>query len=169
MKLILFRGRPGAGKTTISNLLSKEEDLPILRKDDIYDVAFEFIEDHTTKNKISYGSLYAILETNKASGCTFILDYPFQTTDDLSIIKQWCTTNDVELKSILVTCSNEALWAERFNVRASNPKPNQLLTNFEKMKEYYGAMQLTPELNELFIDTVNNQNTILEQIKTFIN
>jgi|GEM_PF-5498263 len=54
-------------------------------------------------------------------------------------------------------CSDEFLWAERFNVRANNPKPNQLLTNFEKMKEYYRTMQLKPEENKLLIDTINPQ------------
>ena len=168
MKLILFRGRPGAGKTTVANSLSKETNMPILRKDDIYDVASEFIEDHQTKNKISYGSLYKILESNIQTEGTFILDYPFQTVDDLSIIKKWCEGRNIELKSILVTCSDESVWAERFNVRAENPKPNQLLTNFEAMKKHYGTMQLIPMEGEVMIDTNKPQEILLSEVRALI-
>ncbi|MCX6756120.1 MAG: hypothetical protein NTX85_02165 [Candidatus Nomurabacteria bacterium] len=50
--VILFRGRPGVGKTTISNAFAIERGIPILRKDDIYDVTALYVNDHTTRNKI---------------------------------------------------------------------------------------------------------------------
>ncbi|MCX6753253.1 MAG: AAA family ATPase [Candidatus Nomurabacteria bacterium] len=168
MKIILFRGLPGSGKTTMSDFVSKETGVPILRKDDIYDLLSDFIEDHKIKNEISYGSLYSILETNKQTNSVFIVDYPFNKIEHFSIIKDWCKENNVELKSILVTCSDEVVWAERFNTRAESPKPNQLLTNFEELKKHYDTMQIKPENGELSIDTLNSEESLLNMIKSFI-
>lgn len=168
MKIILFRGRPGAGKTTLSSILAKEINAPVLRKDDIYDVAAELLSTHQDCNKLSYNSLYQILASNTQTNCTFILDYPFQTTEDLAVIKNWCLERGVELKSILVTCTDEKLWADRFNVRSINPAPNQLITNFDTLKEHYGNIQITPEPTELLVDTAQDQDSILEVIRKFI-
>ncbi|MFA6301319.1 MAG: AAA family ATPase [Candidatus Paceibacterota bacterium] len=168
MKIILFRGRPGVGKTTISNILSKKTGIPVLRKDDIYDVVSEFIESHQVRNKISYGSLYAILESNIKTNCSFIIDFPFHSIEHFSIIKKWCGEKEVELNSILVICSDERIWAERFNERTKNPKPNQLITNFEKMKENYKDMEVIPEKGELVVDTVKTPEVLLIEINTFI-
>ncbi|MBI2121012.1 MAG: AAA family ATPase [Parcubacteria group bacterium] len=168
MKIILFRGRPGTGKTTLSNAFAKYVDFPVLRKDDVYDAAAEFVSEHDIRNKISHGVLYNILETNRKTNCTFILDYAFQYPGDIQIIRKWCNERGVVLKSILVTCSDEKLWAERLKMRAENPAPNQLLTDFESFEKLYGTMQLLPEEDELFVDTINSVGEILTQVIEFI-
>jgi len=168
MKIILFRGRPGTGKTTLSNAFAKQIHFPVLRKDDMYDVTSEFVNEHGIRNKISYQTLYKILESNIENNSTFIFDYPFQHPGDLEILRNWCANNGVTLKSILVTCSNEEVWAQRFKERAKNPAPNQLITNFEEFKKLYGTMHLTPEADELFVDTINSLESILAQVNAFI-
>lgn len=168
MKIILFRGRPGAGKTTVSNELAKKTSAPILRKDDIYDVAAQYVLEHQIRNKVSYGALYAILESNIGTDCVFILDYPFQSSEDVAIIENWCKERAIELKSIVVTCTDEELWAKRFNVRADNPLPNQLITNFEDLKKHYGTMQIIPQEDELLVDTVEPTSVVLEKVLDFI-
>ena len=45
-KVILFRGKAGVGKTTLSNESSKRLNIPVLRKDDIYDAVASYIEEH---------------------------------------------------------------------------------------------------------------------------
>lgn len=169
MKIILFRGLPGSGKTTISTLVSKETNIPVLRKDDTYDLVSEFVQGYQTRNKISYGTLYAILKTNSKLDCSFIIDFPFNNQEHFSIIKSWCKEYGVELKSILVTCSDEKVWAERFNVRGENPLPNQLITNFEELnKNYNGVIQVTPEPGELVLDALKPSEILLKEIQNFI-
>lgn len=167
MKIILFRGRPGTGKTTLSNAFAKQVNFSVLRKDDVYDVTAEFVSEHGIRNKISYQALYKILGSNTKNDSTFILDYPFQHEGDLDVLRKWCVENGAALKSILVTCSDEKVWAKRFEERTKNPTPNQLLTDFESFKKLYGTMHLTPEADELFIDTVNSIESNLAQITIF--
>lgn len=168
MKIILFRGQIGTGKTTFSNLLAKETGFPILRKDDIYDVASGIIKDHQERNEISYGSLYAILKSNARNNCVFIVDYPFYSTDHFSIIKKWCKNNKVELKSILSICSDEIIWDKRLVARTKNPKPNQHVTNIKELKKHCGNIEISPEKGELVIDTIKSKKTLLDDIKAFI-
>jgi tRNA uridine 5-carbamoylmethylation protein Kti12 len=168
VQLILFRGRPGTGKTTLSSILSQQLKVPLLRKDDIYDVASTYVNDHSTRNKIAFDSLYQILLSNVKSAVCFILDYPFQSTTDLAIIKTWCTDHKVSLRSILVTCSDETRWAQRFNERAKCPQPNQLITDFEVLRKRYDTMQLIPEDGELLVDTIEEIPVLLKRIIEFI-
>ncbi len=168
MKIILFRGRPGVGKTTLSSVISKRHNIPVLRKDDIYHVSAKQIETHENRNDISYETIYKILEANVETDCTFILDCPFQYPGDLELIKTWSTTYNVRLLSILVTCSDEVEWAKRIAERDERPFSIHHFTDFERLKDFYGIMHLTPESGELLIDTVHPIETSIEKIEHFI-
>ncbi len=168
MKIILFRGRPGTGKTTLTHALGGRTHFPILRKDDIHDPVSMFIPEHVNRSKASYAVLYRILESNIHTDVTFILDFSFQTKGDFSVINDWCKERGVTLKSVLVTCTDEELWAERFNKRADNPAPNQTITNFEGLKKHYGTLQLALEEGELLIDTVRPIEGLLEEVAEFL-
>lgn len=168
MKIILFRGRPGAGKTTVSHAFAEITHFPVLRKDDFYDPASVFLKDHGERNRLSHDTLYKILESNAHTNATFILDFAFQNEKDFSMIKDWCAEHNIELKSILVTCSDETTWAERFNKRAESPAPNQLITNFDELKKYYGFMQIEKEPEELLVDTKNSIKIILNEVLEYL-
>lgn len=168
MKIILFRGRPGSGKTILTHAFTRVTHLPVIRKDDIYDSASGLITDHVNKNILSHSILYKILGSNIHSDTTFVLDFPFQNSKDYSIIKNWCVENNVVFKSILVTCSDEVLWAKRFNKRAENPAPNQLITNFDELKKHYGTMEMEAEEGELIVDTINSVDALVKIVKEFI-
>ncbi len=164
MKLILFRGRPGTGKTTLTHAFAEKTNFPILRKDDMHDSVAKYIPEHSDRSRASFAVLYKILESNLHSNITFILDFSFQSSEDFSIIKNWCAERGAELRSILVTCSDEKVWAERFNKRALNPTPNQTITDFEELRKHYGTMQLSPEAGEIVIDTIMPVDEILGDI-----
>lgn len=168
MRIILFRGRPGTGKTVLSDAVATQTDLPVLRKDDFYDAAAEFVAEHDVRNRMSYRALYKVLESNSNNQSTLILDYPFQHPGDLGLIGRWSAENGARLKSVLVTCSDERLWAQRLEERAINPAPNQLITNFQSFQKFYGTMQLTPEVGELLVDNVGSIEDVLPQIIRFI-
>lgn len=168
MKVILFRGRPGTGKTTLSKLLAGCIHSMVLSKDDLYDAVAAIIPDHDLRNKAAHDALYRILKSNSTTPITIILDFPFQTDSDLNVIKRWCNDNCVNLKTILVTCSNEVVWSARLQSRNDNPSPNQLITSFEEFKKRYGVMHLTAKDDELLADTVEPADIILERIIKYI-
>ncbi len=166
--IILFRGRPGVGKSTVSNAFAKIENLPILRKDDIYDVAAAYVEDHGIRNKISYNSLFKILESNTSSGTYLILDYPFQRDEEVINLQKWCKERNLQLVSVLVICSDRELWKERFNKRSEDPAPNQLITDLDELERHYGNLDLKPLEGEIVVDTVESVETVLKQLATRI-
>ncbi|MFD2584478.1 AAA family ATPase [Pedobacter vanadiisoli] len=166
MLLILFRGRPGTGKTTMSNLVSAKMSVPIIRKDDIYDQLVSLSGNHDLRNKITFNIIYSLVTSNIHNSSTLIIDCPFQFEEDITSFRAWCRTHQVHLKTILVTCSDERIWSERFKERVINPAPNQLITDFEEFKSRYKVMQLQPDEGELLIDTIvpqdHNVKTVLE-------
>jgi adenylate kinase family enzyme len=168
MRIILFRGRPGVGKTTLSNALAQVTHFPILRKDDIYHASAKQVEAHESRNDISYETIYTILEANAKNDVTFILDCPFQYPADMPMMHEWCATHGAELKSVLVTCSDETIWAARIAAREERPFNIHHFTDFARLKEFYGTMQLTPERDELLIDTIKPVGESLEKINAFI-
>ena len=162
--IILFRGRPGVGKSAVSGAFAKEYRLAVLKKDDIYDSAATYIEDHGVRSKISYDSLFKILESNMSSGVSLVLDYPFQKDEEVLKLQDWCKKRNVHLVSVLVTCSDRELWKKRFNLRSQNPLPNQLIVDFDELERYYGELSLKPLEDEIVIDTVESIDTILKQL-----
>jgi predicted kinase len=169
MLLILFRGRPGTGKTTMSNLLATKINVPVIRKDDIYDQLTLLSGTHDLRNKTTFNIIYSILISNIHNSSTLILDCPFQFEEDIKSLKDWCRSHDVQLKTILVTCSDEQIWSERFKERAKNPAPNQLITDFEGFKDRYKVMQLKPDDGELLVDTTKPQDQNLNDVLNFLN
>ncbi|OPA75096.1 hypothetical protein BVG16_21020 [Paenibacillus selenitireducens] len=167
--IILFRGRPGVGKTTISDQLSSQLHIPIIRKDDFYDVIAGYHDDHEQRNKVSYGILFRLLESNKKMNGSFILDFPFNQEEDMNRFSNWLKEHNYDLKSVLCICSNEKIWAERFNVRCINPKPNQLITDFLELKKYYVDLSIKPFEGELVVDTIDKLETIMNKITNYIN
>ncbi|CAG7615565.1 AAA family ATPase [Paenibacillus allorhizosphaerae] len=167
-EVILLRGRPGVGKTTISDRLGPMLNVPIIRKDDFYDVISDYNDNHEQRNKVSYGILFRLLQTNASTNMRYILDFPFNKEEEMNHFKLWLESRDYGLKSILCTCSDEKIWAERFNKRKSNPLPNQLITDFDELKSYYKVLSIQPMDGELVIDTVESMDSIMDQIKVYL-
>jgi hypothetical protein len=75
----------------------------------------------------------------------------------------------VQLKTILVICSDEQIWSDRFKERAKNQAPNQLITDFEGFKARYKVMQLKPDDGELLVDTTRPQDQNISDVLSFLN
>ncbi|SDN68245.1 Adenylate kinase [Paenibacillus sp. yr247] len=137
-KIILFRGKSGTGKTTLSNELAKRLKLPVLHKDDIYDSVADLVSEHGLRNKICFDFLYRFLLQNVIdSNASVILDFGLNNMDDLRKLKNWIEEKGGELYTLHCTCSNESIGSERLAERNVNPLPNQLITNLSKLKEHY--------------------------------
>ncbi|MBP6731729.1 MAG: AAA family ATPase [Chitinophagales bacterium] len=166
--VILFRGRPGVGKSNIAGAWARHKNLVVLSKDDIYDSAASYVTEHITRNRVSYDSLWAILKSNVGSGATILLDYPFQLEEEVLHLQQWCNRNGVRLISFLVVCSNREVWMNRFNRRKQNPAPNQLITDLDELEQHYGQLELKPVAGEVVLDSVKTTEQLLQQVTEVI-
>jgi len=164
-KIILFRGRAGVGKTTLSNELGRRLKIAIIRKDDIYDSISNYIQDHDTRNKFCYKLIYQIMQTNLNCNADLIIDAPFP---EILELQNWIYYNNGELKPILCVCSDENLWADRFNQRKLDPKPNNIITDFEEMKKHYGTLRINPIEGELVLDSSNDIEVLMTQTLEYL-
>lgn len=164
--VVLFRGFPGVGKTYLSSLLAEENKYAIIRKDDIYDTIYSSIESHKERNKICYGLLHKLLDTNLKSGANLIIDCPFRDHKDLDVLSEFIEARNGKFKPILCECRNELLWKERFNSR--EVAPNNIIRSFEVLKKHYGNMLLERYKEELVLDTQYPIEDLRIKIRTYI-
>lgn len=162
-KVILFRGKAGVGKTTLSNIVGKALNIPIIRKDDIYDSIAGYIDDHEMINRACYNTVYKILETNIANDIDVIVDAGFHYIDQVLRFKTWVTGKKADFVPLLCVCSDEELWKQRFNRRGINPKANNLITDFEKLKLHYEDLITHPLGDEIILDTVDNLDSLKDK------
>lgn len=162
-KVILFRGKAGVGKTTLSTKISEDLNIPVVRKDDIYDSIAVYIDNHETRNKACYDILYKIIETNLLGGVDIIVDAGFHYIDQVLKFESWVKSRNVDFISLLCICSNEKVWAERFNKRKLNPQPNNLITDFNELKIHYKDLSTKSLENEIVLDTINDISILVEK------
>ncbi|MFD0697649.1 AAA family ATPase [Paenibacillus sp. GCM10027628] len=167
-KIILFRGRAGTGKSTISNELAKRLNVPVLHKDDIYDSVAGFVPEHGSRNKICFDFLYRFLENVIHSNTAIILDYGLNNIEDVRKLEKWIADRGGELKTIHCVCSDESTWSERLTKRSINPLPNQLITNLSELKEHYKNICQEFSEGELILDTVIPKETNIENIQSYL-
>lgn len=152
-KIILFRGLPGVGKSFIANETAKILKIAIVRKDDIYDCIHSEISTQENRNEICYNIIYKIIETNLLSNTDLIIDCPFKDHRELKKLSLFINERNGQLKPILCNCSDPDLWEERFNARTINPNPNNLITDFNELKNTYPNLELEKYDDELVVDT----------------
>ncbi|MGZ9583712.1 AAA family ATPase [Paenibacillus marinisediminis] len=167
-KIILFRGKSGTGKTTLSKELGKRLQLPILHKDDIYDSVAGLVPEHDKRNHICFDFLYRFLQTVMDSNASIILDYGLNNVDGVRTLKNWVEERGGELITILCTCSDESIWSERLAERSINPLPNQLITNLSELKEYYKDLKTEILEGECVIDTVMSKESLIVLVEAFV-
>ena len=166
--VLLFRGKPGVGKTLFSDALSRYMGWPVLRKDDIYDALSVEIQSHARKSQLSYRVIQAQILTQLGNGRGVIVDSSLHDPTHLQTFLGWCQRHQVPVKTLLITCSDHVLWAERFNQRGANPKPNQLITHFSQLKRHYGDLDTEPLEGEWVIDSAEAFEVNLAKMKAWL-
>ncbi|MEM6633852.1 MAG: AAA family ATPase [Bacteroidota bacterium] len=167
-KIILFRGFPGVGKTYYSDWLGRRLQIAIVRKDDIYDPLAAYLQTHKERNEVCYQVVYQIIGTHLQNEISLIIDYPFKEIKHLENLDAFVAERGGVLKSIGCTCSDEAIWAERFNKRAESPQPNQLIVDFQTLKAYYSKLYLEPYSDELVIDSSKPDDKNFMAIQSYV-
>ncbi|WP_019637775.1 AAA family ATPase [Paenibacillus fonticola] len=166
--IILFRGKAGTGKSTLSDELGKRLHIPVLHKDDIYDSVAGYVSEHDLRNQICFEFLYRFLETIIHSKAAIILDFGLNHFHDAQKLKGWIENRGGELKVFHCICSDESIWSERLTDRSINPLPNQLITNLAELKKHY--KDATTELleGEIILDTVQDKEILVNQAESLI-
>jgi predicted ABC-type ATPase len=162
--LFLFRGKAATGKTTITNLLSRELNVSVLRKDDIYDEFSKYNLEYSQKNEASYDILAKLIQTNIDNNCDLIIDIGLSHNPYLEQFLLKINLKKSRLLKFICVCSNEKEWEERIRKRLSIPHPNQLFKSVKEAKDYYTKQISTPLENETVLNSSDDIEVIIKKI-----
>lgn len=166
--LYIFRGKAATGKTLLSNLLSKNLKICVLRKDDIFDPLSPYI-DNSINNNICYDVLASLVQNNIKNGVDIILDIALAHSEYYKLFLSKLDLKDTKVLSFLCDCSDEAVWLARWDERLKNPSPNQYFTSNEEIKNHYAKMDISLFQNEYLLDSVKTKEQLLNEVFSVIN
>lgn len=159
--IYFFRGKAATGKTTITNILSSKINVPVLRKDDIFDVLSHYIKDNTQNNSISYDLLSKLIQTNINNKIDIIVDIGLSNTNGWRIFQSKLDFKDCKTFTFLCDCSDLAIWKMRFIERLKKPIPNQYFKTIEEVIAYYKKSEIELLDNEYYIDSSDSIENVL--------
>ena len=164
MNIYIFRGKSATGKTTLTNLLSRKLNIPVLRKDDIFDQLAEYETDIAILNSASYDILAKQIQTCIDNQSDVIVDVALQHTPSLNEFLRKINFKDGAIYRFFCDCSDNDLWLERWQTRLKNPLPNQYFKSIDEIVEHYGKCEIDPLHGEFILDSVNSVDYLLDKI-----
>lgn len=168
MNIYIFRGKSATGKTTLSNMLSRNIKVPVLRKDDIFDELSKHEKDISVLNAASYDILARQIQTCIDNCTHIIVDIALQHTPSLKMFLDKIDFKNSMVYRFFCDCSDNEIWLERWRERLKKPLPNQYFKSVDEIKEHYGKCEIRPQKGEVVLDSVlpTNKlyNIIMEEI-----
>ena len=169
MKIILLRGLAASGKTTLMNKIKSEyPEYSLWSKDTLFDQLLNENVEWDLANKKTYNHLFELIKNNKDTDHKLIIDAPYYRESEYSKLKEFCENQNVLFTSVLVTCSSETEWRNRFKERSKNPKPNQTITDYDEIKNYYGSMYVESVVDEFIFDSCDQSPKQYKNLISYI-
>lgn len=162
--LIILRGKPGTGKSTIANALARELRTALIDKDDIKDAIDETFPDFNTGG-IAYESMLRLVERNLRSGIDVICDSPLTFTDLYDRLCEMARSHGHQVRVIRLVCRDEVIWQKRLEGRSDLPSHRAIKLTVE-MKNAEIKYVVS---DECIIDTSHSLETCLNEIRSHLN
>ena len=169
MKIYFFRGKSATGKTTLTNMLSSKINVPILRKDDIFDTLSVYMENIPALNSASYDILAKQIQTCIDNNSDIIVDVALQDSKSIETFLSKINFKSAQIYRFLCDCSDDSIWLARWEQRLKNPLPNQYLKSIDEIVEHYSKCEIKPLNDELILDSALPTDELLFKILKKIN
>lgn len=175
MWLIVMKGPPGSGKSTIARALSRRLCYPIIDKDDILDILHrdEQVPDVLDNNALlagglAYDVMFRVARRQLLQGLSVICDSPLTST----IGYRQAQTIAAEARAILAIveccCPDTAQWSQRIDARKMLSLPPHHQTDWPALQDYlsyYRSESSYPIIHpHLMIDTTNPLEQCIDTI-----
>lgn len=168
MNIYIFRGKSATGKTTLANILSRRLNIPVLRKDDIFDSLSKHETDIDILNSASYDILAKQIQTCIDNQSDVMVDIALQHTPSLEMFLNKIDFKGSTVYRFFCDCSNNDMWLARWRERLKNPLPNQYFKSIDEITEHYGKCEIVPLNDEIVLDSVvpvdDLMNRVMENI-----
>lgn len=119
--LIMLRGKPGTGKSTLSDALGKALGAAVIDKDDVKDVLDERYRDEHVGG-LTYLVMLRVAERCLSAGVSVVCDSPLTFPNFYARAVEIAARQGAELRLIRTVCSDREEWKRRLETRAGMPE-----------------------------------------------
>ena len=169
MKLIVFSGLPGTGKSTLAEIVGKWLHIPVFAKDWLEATLLRNGLQPTVNEKslgyVGYELLTVLAERQLILEQSVILDSVASTHAIRNTWKELSTRYGADMRVIECVCSDQVLHRVRLGTRDRNiPGWHELeWSDVEKVKQYYQAW----DEDRLVLDMANPIDENLSRVKSY--
>lgn len=150
--LILFKGHPATGKSTLANALAHHLAWPLIDKDDIKDHTYPL----PNGGHLSYEIMWQIVRHQLEIGLSVLVDSPLSYPNTYAKGIELAKTFGARLL-VVETRLNDNIWKERLESRTNQYQPHRTsgwAAMQQLLNDYHGSWQypIDPE-HHLIVDT----------------
>ncbi len=133
MKLLMLKGFPGSGKSTLGRALSRHLHWPLIDKDDVKDMLNEQVPD---ANGLAYDVMLHIVRRQLLQGLDVICDSPLTHLITYERTQHIVAETHTSLAVVECLCSDELLWKQRVEARKQRNLPAHHVVDWETLQAY---------------------------------
>lgn len=179
MWLIVMKGPPGSGKSTIARALSRRLWYPLIDKDDIRDIlpdsnqAPDFLDGNALLvGGLSYDVMFRVARRQLSQGLSVICDSPLTSIigyrQAQTIAAETCAT----LAIVECCCPDTTQWSQRIDARKMLSLPAHHQTDWQALQNYLGYYRSESSYPithpHLLIDTANPLEQCVDTIVNWL-
>jgi predicted kinase len=132
--MVLMKGHPGSGKSTIARAMGRALVWPVIDKDDVRDWFWFFDEVNDQAGRYAYDAMWQLAETQLSLGLSVICDSPLSEVVGYQDGLKVAARHDAQVLVVECVCPDEAEWRRRIEARAGKGKPGHHIVTWEQMQ-----------------------------------
>jgi predicted kinase len=180
--MILLKGPPGCGKSTIATALARRLGYALIDKDDINDILQKALAPHTPvggelAGGLAYTLMFTLARRLLLSGSCVICDSPLTTKWAYESAREVASKAQARVAIVDCYCSDEQLWRLRIENRGGRDFPPHRIASWDQLASYRTTMQTRYADSLVYaptdpctrIDTAKPLEGTLDQVECWLN
>jgi predicted kinase len=172
--LVLMKGHPGSGKSTIARALGRRSGWPVIDKDDVRDWFWFFDEVNPQAGRYAYDAMWQLAETQLSLGSSVICDSPLSEVVGYQDGLALAARHEAQVLVVDCVCPDQVEWRRRIEARAGKGKPGHHIVTWEQMQlllARYGDRPNYPidPAHYVQVDTTQSVEESLQKIEVKLN